>query len=363
MTANFEQTMGQPYPLGISRVKEGINIALPVSCKRECGIVITPPHKNSVKIPFNQAYKVGNLYTILLKDFLLEEFTYQLYADDKMIADPYARRVNGRRRWGVYHAAKRQLSYSYQSHTFDWEGDTFPAIPFHESIFYGLHVRGFTKHTSSKVKAKGTFAGVVEKLPYLKQLGITAIVCMPFYDFDEIIVNREYKEIQENIKPFLDKEKQTWEYKINYWGFGDAQYFAPKASFSYSDDAVTECKRMIRELHRNGIECIMRIYFGDRTPHSFIYEVLKYWVTEFHVDGFQLMGISLPMEFLGNDALLGRTKLMAEYIPSDRIYRDFGNVNSFKNLAVMNDEFLIQARRFLKGDEDMLYTIAMQFRR
>jgi len=363
MTVNYEQTMGQPYPLGVSRVTDGINIALPISCRKECGIVITPPHSSSVKIPFHEVNKIGNLYTVLLKDLYLDEFTYQLYADDKIVENPYAEYVNGRRKWGVYHAAKRQISYTYRKSSFDWEGDACLQIPFHESIFYGIHVRGFTKHTSSKVKAKGTFEGVIEKIPYLRELGITAAVFMPFYDFDEIIVNKEYVEVQDHIKPFLDKEKETWKYKINYWGFSDAQYFAPKASYSHVDDSVWECKKMIRELHKNGIECIMRIYFEDRTPHSFIYEVLKFWVTGFHVDGFQLMGSNLPMELLGNDALLGKTKLMAEYIPADRIHRDPMALDSFKNLAVMNDEFQTNARRFLKGDEDMLYTMAMQFRR
>lgn len=362
MTVNYEQMMGRPYPLGVSRTSEGINISIPLSCKRECGMIVSAPHRNSIKIPFDSAFHTGNLYTVLLRGLWPDEFVYQIYADDQIVEDPYAKAVEGRHKWGSYHSGKRQLSYLYKEDSFDWEGDACLQIPFHESIFYGLHVRGFTRHPSSRVQAKGTFEGVIEKIPYLKELGITAIVCMPIYDFDEIIVNREYREVQEDIKPFLDKDKATWEYKINYWGFGPAQYFAPKSSFSYSGNAISECKRMIRELHKNGIECIMRIYFGDRTQATFIYEVLKHWVIEYHVDGFQLLGMNLPMEMLGNDPLLGRTKLMAEYIPADRIFRDRTDRNSFKNLAVMNDEFMVQARRFLKGDEDMLYTIAMQFR-
>lgn len=363
MTETYKQTMGTPYPLGISRQADGINIAIPVSCKRECGIVITGTNKNSMKIPFDRSLKVGNLYTIRIEGVPFREFAYQLYADDKIVKDPYAQYVYGNETWGSYEKGKKQFSYFCKEDGFDWENDRCPQIPFHQSIFYGLHIRGFTKHSSSKVKAKGTFAGVIEKIPYLKELGITAVVCMPFYDFDEIILNREYVEVKEDIKPFLEDDKKTWEYKVNYWGFADGGYFAPKAAFSYSNDPVQECKQMIKELHKNGIECIMRVYFHDRTPHSFIHEVLKYWVTQFHVDGFQLLGTNLPLELLGNDPLLGRTKIMAEYIPGEKIYRNGVDAESFKNLATMNDEFLIQARRFLKGDEDMLYTIANQFRR
>lgn len=362
MTVDYEQMMGQPYPLGVNRVADGINVSIPICCRRECGMIVSVPHRNSIKIAFDSAFQTGSLYTVLLKGAWPEEFVYQIYADDQIIPDPYAKAVNGRKKWGSYHAGKRQLSYTLKKDTFDWEGDTCLQIPFHESIFYGLHIRGFTKHPSSKVRAKGTFEGVIEKIPYLRELGITAVVCMPFYDFDEILLNPEYRAVQDSIKIFLDKEKATWEYKINYWGFSEAQYFAPKASFAYSDDPSEECRRMIRQLHKNGIECIMRIYFGEKTPATFIYEVLKYWVIHYHVDGFHLMGSHLPVDMLGNDPLLGRTKIMAEHIPAEHIYREPGRGDCFKNLALLNDEFMIQARRFLKGDEDMLYKVAMQFR-
>lgn len=359
----YEQVMGKPYPLGISDTTDGMNIALNISCRRECGIVISYKNKNSIKIPFSEKCKIGNLYMILLKGLHLEEFTYQIYADDKLVGDPYAKQLNDHKRWGVYQKGQTQVSYKYSGAEFDWEDDSYPQIPYCDSIFYGLHVRGFTKHTSSKVNAKGTFAGVIEKIPYLKSLGITAAVCMPFYEFDEIIVNKEFQEVKDDIKPFLDKDKETWQYKVNYWGFTDAHYFAPKAAYSYSADAVSECKQMVRELHKNGIECIMRIYFDVKVPHAFIYEVLKYWVTEFHIDGFQLLGINLPMEFLSKDALLGRTKIMCESIPVESIYPENEKISHYKNLAFMNDEFLIAARRFLKSDEDMLYTMAMQIRK
>lgn len=363
MTETYKQTMGSPYPLGISRQADGINIAIAIYCKRECGIVITGTNKSSIKIPFNPSFKVGNLYTVFIQGVPFREFVYQLYADDKIVEDPYAQYVYGNEVWGQFHKKKIQFTYGCKEDCFDWKGDCCLQIPFHESIFYGLHIRGFTKHSSSKVKAKGTFAGVIEKIPYLKELGITAIVCMPFYDFHEVIVNKEYVEVSEEVKPFLQEDKKTWEYRLNYWGFTDACYFAPKASFACSGDPVVECKEMIQTLHKNGIECIMRMYFRDTTPHSFICDVLRYWVTQFHVDGFQLLGTNLPLEFLGNDPLLGRTKIMAEYIPVDKIYGKGAVQDSFKNLATMNDEFMVQARRFLKGDEDTISTMAMQFRR
>lgn len=362
MAFQIEQTMGTPYPLGVSATENGVNIALDIPCKRECGIVIFYKNMNSMKIPFHKHNQTGNLYTVLLKGLQLDEFVYQIYADDKTVKDPYARQVKDNRKWGVYQKGNKQYTYICQKQAFDWEEDIQLAIPYESSIFYGLHVRGFTKHTSSRVKSKGTFAGVTEKIPYLKSLGITAVVCMPFYDFDEIIINREYQEITENIKPFLEKKKETWEYKVNYWGFADAQYFAPKASFAQNADAAYECKHMIKQLHKNGIECIMRIYFKEQFPQTFVYEVLKYWVMEYHVDGFHLMGMNLPMELLINDPLLGKTKLMGEYISEDQVYkknRSYG----FKNVAMINDEFMVQARKYLKGDEGMLSTMAMLLRK
>ena len=169
---------------------------------------------------------------------------------------------------------------------YDWEGDAPLQLPYHSIIAYSLHVRGFTKHSSSKVKAKGTFRGVIEKIPYLKELGINQIQCMPVYDFEE---NLQY---------------------CNYWGYGDAYCFAPKGAYAYSKDAVNELKDMVKSCHREGIEVVLEMPFSGNVPKQMMEECLRYYMMEYHVDGFILNPSSAPMEGICVDPILKKTKIM-----------------------------------------------------
>ena len=135
---------------------------------------------------------------------------------------------------------------SLYAREYDWEGDRPLRLPYHRVIAYSLHVRGFTKHFSSQVKNKGTFLGVVEKIPYLTELGINQIHLMPVYDFEECLQYR------------------------NYWGYGDAYCFAPKASYSASGDAVRELKDMVKACHKAGIEVVLEMPFTGTVPKQMI---------------------------------------------------------------------------------------------
>lgn len=222
-----------------------------------------------------------------------------------------------------------------------------------DSIMYLAHVRGFTKHKSSGVTNPGTFSGIIEKIPYLKELGITALEIMPAYEFIEL---EDIKSNNMSADTFL-----TGEPKINYWGYKDSFYFAPKASYAEKGvKATVSFSNMVRELHNAGIELIMQFYFPNDVKQAYILEVLKYWVFEYNVDGFHLMGEKIPLALLGTEPMLANTKLMYYTFPVNDIYG--AGKPKFRNLAVYNDEFMYNIRRFLKSDEGQIGNVLREIR-
>ncbi len=362
MKSEYSTKFGSPYPMGLSMRDGAINIVIefPHCPKKVCGIILYTKNQEALRIPFSDRFRIGTLYCVRLEGPQLTDFSYQFYVDDVVFCDSYARRIEGREVWGKPAGADSVARAKFDSAAdeFDWQEDKCPEIPYEDTILYSLHMRGFTKHPSSCVAHKGTFEGLTEKIEYLRQLGITSVECMPMYEFNEIIYNPAYTTFKVQNLPFME-EKNIWEYRINYWGFADKgnYYFAPKYSYGAGKNPVNSCKQMIRQLHASGLECIMQIYFSKEQTPSFIQEVLRFWVMEYHVDGFHLMGIGLPMELIGNDPVLKRTKIYCETPMTERIYED-GQIPQFRNIGCYTDDFRCDSRRFLKGDEDMLARIS-----
>ncbi len=358
MNLEYSTKLGFPYPMGLSMRDGAINIVIefPHSPKKVCGIILYTQNHEAMRISFCEELRIGTLYCVRLEGICVSKFTYRFFVDDLEFCDPYARKISGREKWGAPTGEKAPVyaEFDCKMESYDWKGDKCLEIPYKDSIIYSLHMRGFTKHPSSGVASKGTFEGLSEKVDYIKSLGVTAIEAMPVYDFNEIIYNPAYTTFKVQNLPFME-DKNVWEYRINYWGFADKDnyYFAPKYSYGSGKDPVSSCKDMIRTLHENGIEFIMQIYFSKEQTHAFIQEVLRFWVMEYHVDGFHLMGIGLPMELLGKDPILKHTKIYCETTMSNKIYED-GQVPQFRNIGCYREDFRFDSRKFLKGDEDML---------
>lgn len=355
---------GRPYPLGaaIESGNNRINFAAVLQGKAECGIILYDKRNSGEeKIPFSEENRFGNIYCGVLEDIDDSQYSYNFYEGNKVIVDPYAKRMTGNEAWGnqLHSGRRKQLVKSgFYQPDYDWESDRMPVIPFEESVLYCLHVRGFTKHSSSKVQGKGTFAGVREKIPYLKDLGITAVELMPAYEFLEVEMPEQseqnasleymlehYKDAPVSLEKEPDKERPG---RINYWGYKEGYYFAPKASYG-----AEGFKALVKELHKNHMEMIMQFFFPPWIKGGFILEVLKYWVLEYHVDGFHLLGEKIPVHLLATEPLFGKTKLLYLDFPCGEIYQE-NEVPSYRNLASYNDEFMCDCRRFLKSDEDML---------
>lgn len=177
------------------------------------------------------------------------------YNKNKVLLDPYSK-SNSCILWKRINAlgTEDNLTTSMRSivvdlNDYDWENDQSPAHPMSKTIIYEMHVRGFTKSLSSNCKHKGTFAGIIEKIPYLQELGITTVELLPVFDFDETEVLRTV-----NGKPLK-----------NYWGYDPHSFFAPETSYCYSPterSPIREFRDMVKALHKAGIEVILDVVFN-----------------------------------------------------------------------------------------------------
>lgn len=358
MQKTWEIASSTIYPVGVTFTPEGLHISAVFEAKEECGIVLfDKKHKEGVKIPFPQNNRKGNIYSMLLKGYQDRNCSYLFYQGNEMFQDPFAKAMINERKYGE---KKEKLSRcQVLDKTYDWGEDKTHAIAFEDSIFYMLHVRGFTRHKSSGVKAKGTYQGVVEKIPYLKELGITAVVLMPTYEFDEVLLPEKRKQpttMEEAVaaykEPIVSEEEELNKpLRVNYWGYQEGLYYLPKYTYAYTKDAVTEYKDMVKTLHQNGIEVMMQFYFSPEISYFNILDILKYWVLEYHIDGFHLMGVDIPMQMLRREPLLADTKLLGERDVCEN--RPEEN-RDYRNFGFMDDSFLYDVRKLLKGDDNQI---------
>lgn len=298
----MKKMTGYPLPLGISEKDENVNFSIIVASGQTCILRI---YKKGVEIPeimieLPETEGIGEVRFVALPKSKVKGKEYNYEIDGEIVLDAYAKSVT------ESSPARGKIILE----EYDWEGDKPLNIPDCEVIAYNMHVRGFTKHSSSKVKKKGTFFGVVEKIPYLKELGINQIQCMPLYSFKE---SEQYK---------------------NYWGYGEAFCFAVKNSYASGNDPERELKDMIKECHKNGIEVVLNLPFTEMMSKELIEACLCYYLIEYHVDGFVLNPYVAPMEKILSNPILKKTKILQ-------------NKNDFQTIM----------RRYLKGDEDMVESV------
>lgn len=305
---------GFPQPLGVTEREGKVNFAVSVPTGVRCELLLYKAGKQEPAEVFEMAEEdgIGEVRFLALKGLHPHAYEYNYRMDGKICVDPFAKGIAKGRTFGVKpKVEEHEIRGRIVGSSYDWEGDTYLHIPYHEVIAYSLHVRGFTKHSSSKVKKKGTFLGVIEKIPYLQDLGINQIQCMPIYEFDEVVGG-----------------------KTNYWGYGKGFYFAPKSTYSASGKADVELKDMVKAFHKAGIEVVLEMPFTAGIPIQMAMECLKYYMLEYHVDGFILNPYVVSMEALEADPLLKGVKLMQK-----------------------EDGFQNTMRRFLKGDEGMVWDV------
>ena len=413
---------GRPIPFGASMVPGGINFAVFSRYATSCTLILFKKGSNTplVEIPFPDAFHIGNVYAMVVFDLDYENIEYGYRMDGPyqphlghhfdtatVLLDPYARLISGREKWGETPDPDNRFQHRAMvvQDDFDWIADRPLETPLEDLIIYEMHVRGLTRHPSSGVKYPGTFAGVREKIPYLKELGVNCVELMPIHEFDEF--DNKFK------------NPDTGERLLNYWGYSTIGFFAPKAGYAATGQLgmqVDELKALVKELHRNGIEVILDVVFNhtgegeenDATisfrgldnktyymlqpdgryqnfsgcgntmncnnpvVRNMVLDSLRYWVAEYHIDGFRfdlasIMGrdafgqpLANPplLEALAYDPILGKCKLIAEAWDAGGLYQ-VGSFPAYERWSEWNDQYRDTLRRFLKGDMGQVRDIAL----
>ncbi len=290
------------------------------------------------RVELSEDYRMGLVYSVEISGPAFDKLCYLYELDGVLSMDEYAKSVVGRELFndqerkengfciyaGIEPVAKR------------WEDKKVRIEP-SDMVLYKLHLRGFTKENKSK--DAGTFAAFIRRLPYLKELGVTSLVFMPLYDFEEVMYEK---------RQLLDKKGErhiSWEPldKVNYWGYGKGYFFAPKASY-FGVNPIEGMKKMVKAIHENDMEIIME-FTMDGQSCDYVKACLRYYVTNFHIDGFRLIGAKVPALELINDAYLSDVKLIFESVPSE--IEDINGVH--KHVFVCNDGFMNVLRQMQHG--------------
>lgn len=339
---------GCGFPMGASRIEDGVQFTTGISFRKTLDLIVYNASGEVIDHVDMLAHKMpSGVYSCVIKGKWDKGNSYVYEADGVRVVDPFMSASKAKRRYGEGELSDDAAMIADDD--YDWEDDKLPGIPYNEVISYQLHVRGFTAHASSKVRNKGRFLGIAEKIPHFKELGVNQIVLMPCYEFDEVI-RPEKPVTMENIDYKADLSAPPVK-KINFWGFTNGCYYMPKAAYS-NGDPVREFKDMVKKLHASGIEVIMRFYFPEKANPAFIPDILNMWATEYHVDGFFLMGDDIPMDLIASNVYLRDRKIYNTFFDKDRItHRKYGHNT---NMAFVNPDFMNVCRKFLKSDENQL---------
>lgn len=399
---------------GACVASNGVSFTINSHGATRCTLLLFKPQapKPYARIPFPDSYRIGDTYSMLVFDIKPDEFEYAfsfdgpyepakglLFNEENVLLDPYSRAVTGQRKWGEKPEGGKDFEYRARvvKSSFDWGNIKQLEQPFEDLVIYETHVRGYTKDKSSGVSAPGTFAGLKDKIPYLKDLGINAVELMPIFEFDEMESARVVDDVQ----------------LYNYWGYNTVSFFAPNTSYAFNEEhnhEGDELKSLIKALKENGIEVILDVVFNHTaegnemgpcfsfkgidnnvyymlTPdahyynfsgcgnvmncnhpvvRSFIIDCLRHWAIEYRVDGFRFDLASIlgrdqngaPManppilESLAFDPVLGKMKLIAEAWDAGGLYQ-VGSFPSWNRWAEWNGRYRDDMRSFLKGDDGM----------
>lgn len=411
-TSPYLVKKGSPSPLGVSKREGGLNFALFSKNATFITLSVFRDGKLLADILLDpKEHRTDDIWHIAIEG-LPDQIEYGYHVNGPfqpklghyfhfryLVTDPYAKSLNTSVTWGDTKSWLGLKGRIVPEKEFNWENTKSPEIPMQDLIIYEMHVRGFTQHHSSKVKSPGTFLGIIEKIPYLKSLGVNAIELLPIHEFHETEnVNKNPKNPKERL--------------FNFWGYSTVNYFTPMAKYGVSSEwgaVIDEFKTMVKELHKNQIEVILDVVYNhtaeggctgpfisfrgiDNALYYFInpcgtlmdftgcgnsfncnhpqtmqlvIDSLKYWVQEMHVDGFRFdlasvfcrdetggMLINPPIiQAILDDPVLAKTKLIAEAWDAAGLYQ-VGHFPGGARWAEWNGRYRDVVRRFIKGTNE-----------
>lgn len=347
-------------PFGVINNEDMLLFTVSVPYADECSLKLyrSKSEEAVANIPMNRI--MGNVFQVSVNNQKYKADSYLYQSKGKEFIDPYAKKIIGREKYGQfrYRDEKSRIRGSWEIDSFDWDKDVPVFYRWADTILYKLHVRGFTKLSDISAKHRGTYLGIIDKVKYLKDLGITSLLLMPCVEFDEIIYENESIFGKPNniiIDKENDKAENLPDFKINYWGYTDKyNYFAPKASYaSKPAEASYEFKHMVKVLHQNGIEVLMEMEFKTSITQRQMIDCLKYWADEYHIDGFKINTEVISEALLQDDPWISEKKLItADQRDCFRGYEAGYKHNT--RLASYNQNFLNDVRMFIKGDENKI---------
>jgi len=350
----FQIKRGNPQHLGVYQTEKGCNFAIAVESDQEASLLLYKSGSMEVtaEIPLPEYEYTGDVRAVLIEGMRVRQYEYNYRIGGEIVCDPYARALTGRTEFGkpVADADKHHIRGCIYAEPDENVSGSW--IPYDATIIYKLHVRGFTRHKASKVKAKGTFTGLQEKIPYLQDLGITTVELMPAYEFEECpdLTKQEYS--------FMNYQADVK--RVNYWGYTGGYYFAPKASYCAGQDPVAEFRQTVAAFHKAEMEVLMEFYFVPQTSPVFILEVLRFWKFWYGVDGFHLAGTGIPIEIIAEDPLLRQCKILYAGFDIGRLYGS--KLPKKRVLAEYHPGFMENIRRFLKGGEEQVPGLIRQLK-
>lgn len=347
---------GDPQKLGVGRTKEGCQFAVSMPKEREVSLLLYPRGQkepcHEIPMPYHPAN--GEVRSLFLENFQGDKYEYNYLIDGEVYHDPYTRLLVGRKEFGgEWPEDPHEVRCGFLEKGQMTVKEPLQ-IPFEEMVLYKVHVRGYTKEKHSKVKKKGTFFGLIEKIPYWKELGINAIELMPAYEFEE----RKAPGSREDSHAIYQVQAQE---QLNYWGYTHGYYYAPKDAYAAGNRADREFKALIEALHEAGMECIMEFFFDYHTSAVQMVEILRFWKTEYQVDGFHLLGDGIAQDLLVQDPLLSNTKLFFLGIWDE--FKDSVRPGDSRRLAEYNGGYSQDIRKWLKSDEGAVASAANHMRR
>lgn len=368
MSMEYTIIEGNYAKIGVSRIADTVYFTFEGEKEQTCAIWLYTAQEEPVRIPVPNEYCIGALRSVGIKGLKWKKLNYNYEIDGKIVFDQHARKVIGREVWEDTGRLQdgHPVRAGFDFAEFDWKDDRFPEIPREDMVMYKLNVRSFTMDGGALGRKRGTFAAVMDKIPYLKDLGVTSLELMPVYEFEELIrtepKTRDVDGWSDNAMAGLELGEEGTEekpYKVNCWGYVPGDYYAPKAAYCASGEPSVELKTLIRELHKNQMECILEIYFDEKMNQNIAVEILRYWVMEYHVDGFHLLGAAMPVNAMAQDLILRRTKLFAEGF-NERL---FDKKVSYPRLFVYNEDFLYACRKLLSRNNGNMQELLNQLKR
>lgn len=352
---------------GASAAGGGVVFTFEAEKEEDCSILLYGKDggiRQELKVP--ESCCRGAIRSVFVAGLKAESLRYNYKISGTVVTDPYANRIIGRERWRDAGRVKNEFRVcgGYSDDTFSWGTDVHPEIPRQEMFLYKLNIRGFSMDAGIPAKERGTFAAVRDKIPYLKELGVTTVEFMPVYEFEELILKEkavlpEYISWQVRKEDQIKPEACAMPERVNLWGYAPANYFAVKASYAKGQDAAVEWKKLIRALHENHMECVMEMYFPENVNQNLILDALRYWVREYHVDGFHLLGENLPVTQIAQDAWLRRTKIFGAGFENAVLWHPC----HYPHLYVYNDEYLYPVRALLNHKNGGMDAFACQQRK